>query len=218
MYRPAHFAADAAAVERLLAERPLCWLLSVEDGVPYASLCPLVAEPAAQGGALPVLWGHVARANRHHAIWRAQGPQAPVTVLVLGPSAYVSPNWYAPPSNAVPTWNYAAAQLRGRVTLVDEPAADKDALLKRLIAAMEPAYATQWRALPQELQSRMLQAIVGFRIDVDELLAKFKLSQNRGAVDRRRVAAALATSTDAEARAVAGWMARLGISGDVDDG
>ena len=52
----------------------------------------------------------------------------------------------------------------------------------------------------------MVGAIVGFRIKIKRIDAKFKLSQNRTPGDRARVAAALAAEGYAEAEATAAWM------------
>lgn len=56
----------------------------------------------------------------------------------------------------------------------------------------------------------MLGAIVGFRIRIRRIDAKFKLSQNRSPEDRARVAAALASAGDAESAATAAWMREYG--------
>jgi transcriptional regulator len=52
----------------------------------------------------------------------------------------------------------------------------------------------------------MVGAIVGFRIRVKRIEAKFKLSQNRSPEDWQRVAAGLAAEGYAEASATAAWM------------
>jgi transcriptional regulator len=54
----------------------------------------------------------------------------------------------------------------------------------------------------------MVGAIVAFEIEIERIDAKFKLSQNRDEVDRRRVAAALRTEAYADATATADWMDR----------
>jgi transcriptional regulator len=41
-----------------------------------------------------------------------------VLALVNGPEGYVSPRWYADPAQ-VPTWNYVALELEGRVRKMD---------------------------------------------------------------------------------------------------
>jgi len=66
---------------------------------------------------------------------------------------------------------------------------------------------TPWSpALTGERRSRLLGAIVGFEIQVTEIQAKFKLSQNRPNEDQQRVALALSRSPDAMGRAVADLM------------
>ena len=91
-----------------------------------------------------------------------------------------------------------------------EAAADKDALLKRLIARHDPAYIEQWRSLPSDYQQKMLGAIVGFRLRVNSWQGKAKLSQNRPAVERARVHAHFAAGTPTE-QDMAHWMSRLGL-------
>lgn len=202
MYLPQHFASDDAALaRRLIDEHPLALLLGPDaQGDTFGTHAPLVALP---GDAL-VLEGHMARANPQ---WSWLEGQRRVTVVFSGPSAYVSPRHYDSVRN-VPTWNYAALHAQGDIELVQE-AADKDALLKRLIARFEPEYAEQWRGLPPDYQHKLLGAIVGFRIRVTRWQLKLKLSQNRAAAERRRITDALAASARAEERALAAWMQRL---------
>ncbi|WP_251274429.1 FMN-binding negative transcriptional regulator, partial [Enterobacter hormaechei] len=66
------------------------------------------------------LRGHWARANPQS---RHSGA---AKVLVDGPHGYVSASWYPDkePAARVPTWNYAAAELRGQLQTFD----DADAL------------------------------------------------------------------------------------------
>jgi transcriptional regulator len=54
----------------------------------------------------------------------------------------------------------------------------------------------------------MLEAIVGFRLTIERIDAKFKFSQNRSAEDRERVSAALRGENYADAQATAEWMDR----------
>ena len=65
--------------------------------------------------------GHLARANDH---WTRIAPASPGLVVVSGADAYVSPGWYATKAEhgrVVPTWNYSEVQLRGAVTVHDDP-------------------------------------------------------------------------------------------------
>jgi transcriptional regulator len=202
VYLPAHFnSTDGDHALRLMAEHPLALLVGPDAaGESFGTHVPLVVVP---GGGL-VLEGHMARANPH---WGWLSARARLLAVFSGPSAYVSPSHYESVKN-VPTWNYAALHVYGDVELVDG-AADKDALLKGLIARFEPAYAEQWRGLPEDYQHKLLSAIVGFRIRVTRWELKLKMSQNRAAVERQRIREALAASERAEDRATAQWMARL---------
>ena len=93
--------------------------------------------------------------------WAKPNPQAghagPATLLVNGPHAYVSPGWY-PDKVAqarVPTWNYAAAELRG----VLEPVTDPDALVAMLDALSthyEGTVGGDWDLLPIEPRQRRM--------------------------------------------------------------
>lgn len=145
----------------------------------------------------------MARANPHWR-WLEQTPRA--LLVFQGPHGYVSPALYDQ-KLSVPTWNYVAVHVYAEVTTLHD-AADKDALLKRLIAQHEPDYAAQWRGLPEDFQQKMLGAIVGLRIVPTRVEAKFKLSQNRPAADRERILAAQRAGTPLE-RDMAQWMARM---------
>lgn len=204
MYMPSHFKLDdLAQARRLIEQQPLGLLLGRDpQGASFASHLPLF------WGAEGEHWwldGHLARANPQSA-WLADQPEQ--LLVFSGPDAYVSPRHYEHERN-VPTWNYLALHLRVRTELIDEPAA-KDALLKRLIARHEPGYAAQWRGLPEDFQHKLLGAIVGLRLHVLGWEFKAKLSQNRSALERRRLREQLEAGTPRE-RELAGWMQDLGL-------
>lgn len=211
LYQPPHFArnapaqrADALAVMRA---HPLATLVSVVDGAPLLSHAPLGVQHKGDGkGDALALLGHFAAPNPHA---RVLVDGALVSAIFHGPDAYVSPSWYQV-REAVPTWNYVVVHARGTVRRIDD-SDSKERVLKALIDRHDSAYHAQWDALPLEFREKMKRGIVAFEIAVDELAAKFKLSQNRSADERAGVHAALAEG-DAKARALAGWMRALGIS------
>lgn len=167
--------------------------------IPVATHLPLVVGDEGPHG---VLEGHFARANQH---WQALAGRETLVVFP-GPHSYVSPSLYED-ELSVPTWNYVAIHAYGTLSLVDDEAA-KAALLTDLIAANEPAYAEQWHSLPDGYRRTMLGNIMGFRIPIERIEGKFKLSQNRKEQERRNVQAAHAAGGD-DQRALAAWMARL---------
>jgi transcriptional regulator len=202
IYTPRSFAAgDDAAVAQLIREHSFATLITPGDPEPFISHLPLerVAEPTPKGSLL----GHMARANPH---WRHLA-DAPSIAVFHGPHVYVSPSWYAEPATAVPTWNYAVAHVRGVASLMDE--AETRALLDRLVGRYEGNRAQPWRLqLEGPALEAMLAAIVGFRLRIERIDAKLKLSQNRSVEDRERVIEALRREGHADADATAEWMDR----------
>ena len=164
-----------------------------------ATHLPLVVKDEGPHG---LLEGHFARANRH---WQSLAGRETLVVFP-GPHSYVSPSLYTE-ELSVPTWNYIAVHAYGTLTLVEDDAG-KEALLAGLIAMHDPAYAEQWRNLPEGYRRTMLGNIVGFRIPIERIEGKFKLSQNRKEQERHNVQTAQATGND-DQRALAAWMARL---------
>ena len=204
MYMPPQFdSKDQAIALELMRSHPLASLIScADDGLPYVTHLPLHAEEAEQGGL--VLWGHVAKPNAH---WRYLQARPRALATFLGPHAYLSPAVY-PDLQRVPTWNYLAVHCTVEARLIDDEEG-KDRLLKKLIGDHEPAYAAQWRGLPQEFASKMLAGIVGFELRVTELQCKLKLNQHRRE-SHGKMHAAYSAGGEQE-RALAGWMERLGM-------
>jgi transcriptional regulator len=172
MYLPPAFTVtDADAIDAMLARAPLgCLVTDGPEGL-FASHLPMLHERA-EG----LLAGHLARANPH----RGLAGDADALVVFQGASAYVSPNAY--PSKAgnprtVPTWNYEAVQVRGRLSWIDDPA-----WLRANVAALtdlfEGPQPHPWSLddAPGDFVERMLANIVGVQIRITRIAAKRKLS------------------------------------------
>ena len=169
------------------------------NGDPVATHLPLVIQ---QEGPHGTIEGHFARANPH---WQSLAGQKTLVVFP-GPHSYVSPSLYAS-KQSVPTWNYIAIHATGTLQLVEDEAG-KESLLRNLIAATEPAFLDQWHTQTGQYRSSMLKNITGFRIPIDKLEGKFKLSQNRPDPDRASILAAQAAGSPDE-QALAAWMQRF---------
>ncbi|MDP2084213.1 MAG: FMN-binding negative transcriptional regulator [Gemmobacter sp.] len=118
---------------------------------------------------------HLARSNPI-----ARSPGGAAVLVVNGPDAYVSPDWYGAPDQ-VPTWNYIAVHLRGRL----EPVPD-DALhghLDRLSADFEIRLAPKrpWTSdkMTPGVMERMMRGILPFRLVVEDVQGTWKLGQNK---------------------------------------
>ena len=108
---------------------------------------------------------------------------------------------------SVPTWNYIDVHAYGTVQLVED-AEWLRRFLARLSERHEARNPVAWRMqdLPEAYVATMLKGIIGLDITVTRLEGKYKLSQNRPAVDRPAVIAALEAQNDADSRAVARLM------------
>jgi transcriptional regulator len=83
------------------------------DAGPIMAHVPFVVT---ESGGLSALI-HLARSN---AIARSALP-APAVLAVMGPESYISPDWYGA-VDQVPTWNYVAVHLRGRLEAMPDEA------------------------------------------------------------------------------------------------
>ncbi|MGW8127267.1 MAG: FMN-binding negative transcriptional regulator [Stenotrophomonas sp.] len=227
MFTPRTFAEhDLVWLDRLLERDPFVTVLTTgADGLPELTRLPVLYR---RDGERIELLGHWARAN----------PQArhagAAKVLVDGPHGYVSASWY--PDNAVgngvgqpqagpegashgrgahqeaaarvPTWNYASAELRGRLHPFDGEDA-LAALVGALSARFEAGVGQEWRFAPErDEQRRQLRGIVGFRFQVEQVQIKLKLSQNQPDANQQAVIAALERLPGPASRELAQWMRR----------
>lgn len=127
---------------------------------------------------------HLVRSNP---IARLGGATA--TIAVTGPEGYVSPDWYEVPDQ-VPTWNYVAVHLRGRLDpMSPEVLGD---LLERQSAMFENKLAPKrpWTMdkMTPEVRERMMRQILPFRMEIDEVASTWKLNQNKDDAVRLRAA------------------------------
>jgi len=201
LYVPPHFATGhRTAFARVVHDHPFATLVTPVLPEPLVTHLPLlhVADCEPHG----TLVGHFARANPH----AEAAADAESIAIFHGPHAYVSPSWYAEPAAAVPTWNYAVVHAHGRIELA-RSAAETQAALDLLIHRFESTRHAPWQlGLDRVRLEAMVRAIVGFRLRIKRIDAKFKLSQNRSREDQRRVAAALDAEPWADAAATAAWM------------
>lgn len=140
-------------------------------------------------GAKGVLFGHMDRAN----------PQAKlldfrkVLVLFHGPDAFISP--HACGTNQLPTWNSITVHVHGRVQLLS----DRDSLVDGLcgIAEKSDTFPGAYRLDPDDPRiEKLLDFIVGFEIEIDSIIGRFKLSQDWNDSDRQRAAKVMARNTE----------------------
>ncbi|MCK2082609.1 FMN-binding negative transcriptional regulator [Aeromonas sp. 3925] len=184
MYLPPHFAAtDPEALHQLMRAHPLGALVTQGEQGLDANHLPF--EFDADEGEHGILRAHVARNNP---LWQEVKEGQEVLVIFRAAEGYISPNWY-PSKQAhhkqVPTWNYAVVHAHGRIRVRDDARFVRRLLatLTRTQEAEEPA---PWKMAdaPRDYLEAMVQAVVGIEIEIDRLVGKFKLSQNKEKADR----------------------------------
>lgn len=197
MYRPAAFQEDN--VDKLVAfmrANSFATLVSIVEGMPYASHIPLVVK--VQGDVIQLI-GHLAKPNPQ---WQAF-EVAESLAIFTGAHAYISPTLYEKHEN-VPTWNYVAVHAYGRpkvITLSHSPES-MDQMIGEMIDTYEADYQSHWHGLSESYRQGMMNGIVGFEMTVTRLEGKYKLSQNRSQADQKTVSAALLQDSDPATRAV----------------
>lgn len=190
---------ELASLDTLAAAYPFAMLCTVHDGEPFVSHVPVLYR---RDGDRIAITGHLARPNPQ------AGRSARGVVVLRGPQAYVSPGWYVDKAEQarVPTWNYVVAHLSGAIEWFDDAAMLGD-LVARLGDVHETVAGGGWRFdMENPAEWAQLRGIVGFRVAVDRVEFKAKLSQNHPEANRRAVVAKLDASPDADAREIASWM------------
>jgi transcriptional regulator len=114
-------------------------------------------------------------------------------MVVNGPDAYISPDWYGLDHNQVPTWNYLALELQGAVTRMDRDAlvAQVEALSAAQEARLSPKPAWTRDKMDESIFDKMLGAIIGFELRITAWRGTAKLGQNKPVEARAGAAAAL---------------------------
>jgi len=191
MYIPAHFDEPRSEVlHALIQAHPLGLLVTHGAGGLDANHIPFELEP--QHGGAGLLRAHVARANP---VWQQVQAGDEVLVVFRAGEAYVSPNWYPSKHEAhrqVPTWNYQAVHVHGRITVHDDVRWVRG-LVARLTRRHEAAEPRPWKmgdSAPEFIDG-LLAAIVGLEIEITRIEGKRKLSQNKEVRDIEGAAAAL---------------------------
>ncbi len=139
---------------------------------PLASHIPFVLSPDRK-----TFGAHLVRSNP--ILKRLDRPQ-PALMVVSGPDAYVSPDWYGV-DDQVPTWNYVAVHLRG--TLKALPASQLRFHLQALSGLFEQRLAPKpvWKLdkVNPDALAKLEKMIVPVEFAIDSTEGTWKLSQNK---------------------------------------
>ncbi|WP_334118678.1 FMN-binding negative transcriptional regulator [Limnobacter sp.] len=187
MYLPKQFEETSTPVLLgLIKAHPLATVITVSASGLNANHIPMVLAENTDGQT--VLRGHVARANPILADLEV----SPQTLLVFqGAEHYITPSWYATKAETekvVPTWNYAVVHVKGQMRVVDD-AAWLHQQLEDLTAQQEAGRTMPWSVndAPAGFLDQIKQAIVGFEVQIESMVGKWKVSQNQPPGNRATV-------------------------------
>ncbi|MCM2532304.1 FMN-binding negative transcriptional regulator [Neobacillus pocheonensis] len=169
MYIPAHYKIkeETLALD-IMKEHSFATLFSQHNGMPFATHLPLILNKENS-----YLYGHFARPNPQ---WKDIKNQK-VLAIFHGPHCYISPSWYET-NKAVPTWNYVTVHVYGEVELLEDEhelmSSFNDMVLK--YEAPDSSYSLQ--DVDAEFLAGMNKGVQGFKIKINKIEGKAKLSQN----------------------------------------
>ena len=208
MYLPSHFEETRVDVMReLVRNHSLGALVTSGPGGLTANHVPFILDP--EPAPFGTLRAHVARANP---MWREFAADVEALVIFQGAQTYITPSWYATKKESgkvVPTYNYMVVHAHGVMRAIDDAAWLRE-FVGRLTDRFESSRAKPWAVTdaPEDFIASQLRAIVGIEIKLTRLVGKWKVSQNRNAVDREGVIAGLREAGDADLEKMASAVER----------
>ncbi|MBO9484578.1 MULTISPECIES: FMN-binding negative transcriptional regulator [Gammaproteobacteria] len=153
------------------------------------------------------LQSHIAKANP---LWKKVADGQEVLLIFHGPNAYISPNFYPSKKETgktVPTWNYSVVHVRGKVFFKHESNWILQ-LLNQISDFHELNQKLPWSVsdAPAKFTEKMLNAVVGLDVVIDDIVGNFKLSQNKTETDYSGVVNGLVSSEKNSDNSVANQM------------
>ncbi|HEX8563028.1 MAG TPA: FMN-binding negative transcriptional regulator [Flavobacterium sp.] len=186
---------DPEAIRAFLRKNAFGILVNRNYGKLWATHTPMELDFNTDGS--EVLYGHVSRENPQ---WQSFSSGEQVLAIFNGPHAYISPSWYD--HENVPTWNYTAVHVYGKIRIVEGDVVIN--FLKKLMDKYE-ATVDNPKKFEDLTPQTLIQArgIVCYEIQIEEIHAVSKLSQNRDNENYNNIISELEKSGNPDAKAVA---------------
>lgn len=172
-------------------------IITSKNNIPIATHLPFLVRVENEK---IILTSHFAKANEQ---WQDIEDNT-ILVVFSEPHAYISPKHYEKELN-VPTWNYLAVHAYGKGKLITETEKVMT-ILNATVSHYELDYQEQWQRLPQDYKFKMSKGIAVFEIEVNDLQAKKKISQNKTESEKSRIIDSLSKSKDSNERLIAEYM------------
>jgi transcriptional regulator len=175
-------------------------LVNQTNGKLWATHIPLELDTNENGK--QVLYGHISKENPQ---WESFADNNKVLAIFSGPHSYISSSWYD--HESVPTWNYIAIHIYGTIKIIEGEAVIES--LKKLVDKYEKNSKNPVRVEDLSKKTMMqTRGIVAFEIEIDEIQAKHKLSQNRDEKNYDNIISELKKTENPQATAIANEMTK----------
>lgn len=208
MYLPTHFQQENIdELFELIEKNPLASLIVTHDSEIEANHIPLELDRSF--GENGILRGHIAKMNPlFELLENAQSAY----VIFHADQNYISPNWYEGKQEhhrVVPTWNYRVVHVKGQIRKVKDDRYLRG-ILARLTRTHEATQPIPWKMgdAPKDFIEEQLEKIVAIEIEIESIVGKFKVNQNRSKQDVENVAKALENENPEMAKSVRMYFSR----------
>jgi transcriptional regulator len=200
MYIPKYYIEkDQEAIREFLKANGFGILVSLASGRLWATHLPMLFETNEKNQ--DILTGHLSRANVQ---WKEFTDNPDVLAIFQGPNAYVSSSWYD--HENVPTWNYIAVHVYGKVRIIEgkELMAKLGCMVNKYETGMDQPVSLE--RMSAEFVQKEIHGIVGFEIQITEIQAASKLSQNRDLANFNGIIRGLEKKGDTDSCQIASLM------------
>lgn len=204
MYDISHFKAHQyEEVMQFMKANPFVMICGIDENQkPVATHVPILIEKRDEK---IFLIGHVMRKQLHTIAFEKNNQ---VLVVFTGSHSYVSASNYEQ-QNTASTWNYKAVHASGKMKFLDEEKLLE--LLKNLTNKFENNLHSP--SLVEKMDTnyvkQLMQAIVAFEIEVEEIDHVFKISQNKDEKTRERIINSLEIGVNSGANEMAKEMRKF---------
>jgi len=196
MYIPEDYKNDnLEEVKDFIQKNSFGILINQSEGKLCATHIPLELDTSEEGK--DILVGHISKENPQ---WKGFESSDKILAIFSGPHSYISSSWYD--FEGVPTWNYIAVHIYGTVKIIEGEAVLSS--LKKLVDKYEVNSENPVRVENLSKKTMMMaRGIIAFEIEIEEIQAQHKLSQNRDQKNYDAIVLELEKTGNSDAKTIA---------------
>lgn len=190
-------------IKKFLQKNSFGILINQTNGKLCATHIPLELDINKEGK--DILCGHISKENPQ---WNGFTDNDQILAVFSGPHSYISSSWYD--HENVPTWNYIAVHVYGKIKIIEGEAVIES--LKKLVDKYEQNSENPVR-IENLSKKTMMQSrgIVAFEIEITEIQATKKISQNRDEKNHQNIISELEKTNTNQSIAIANEMKKCPI-------